>query len=643
MMTQDWKLIGVCLSTIQMEDRLYFIKALNQHAAAHGFRLIVFNSCSDFYITDDPAIAGETAVFRLIPYEKLSAMVLMPHFLSNIPMLDTVAAECRKRNIPVISIDKEMEGCACFSFSYANIFAELCRHVIDVHGAKNLMMMAGTKAHLFSAQRVAAFRQVLKERGLYYDDSLIGYGNFWHAPAIDQMKEWFEEEERPYPDAIICANDTMAIAVSTYLQKHGCRVPEDCIVTGFDGIVQAGYHMPHLTTCRQDYSKMGSEIIRAAETLLAGKPFPEHSTIGFHLICSQSCGCERVSFSNINDATQDIFNRLQLARQRQEMMCKIQSAVARTKTVSDLPAALFERFALPTNIVAINQDMFQPPAFGMHHRDAEAFTKQVNVLYQRYFWYQLEQTVIPISELVPRWDLLLSHEEPIIVSAVHFLDLALGYSVFQPEINSDEYEKVHTFMCAINASLGMYHGQMQIHAMNQELQHVNQELESLHRHDYLTGLYNRRGFSHVIRKQLAECPAEGMQIFLVSADLDRLKYINDTFGHAEGDQAICTIADALKSSAAEHDICARFGGDEFVVGGILPDSLTETYFMRFRKRFGDFLAEYNRTAEKPYPVEASIGFYAEPVGADTDLDRLIRCADDQMYADKATRKKQRQK
>ena len=67
------KLIGVCLSTIQMEDRLSFIKTLNSYAVAHGFRLLIFNTCTELFDRGNPNDDGERSVFQLIPYESLCA------------------------------------------------------------------------------------------------------------------------------------------------------------------------------------------------------------------------------------------------------------------------------------------------------------------------------------------------------------------------------------------------------------------------------------------------------------------------------------------------------------------------------------------------------------------------------------------
>lgn len=633
------RLIGVCLSTIQMEDRLSFIKTLNSYAVAHGFRLLIFNTCTELFDRGNPNDDGERSVFQLIPYESLCAMIIFPQFLFNDPVVDTIISNSKAAGIPVITIDKEVEGCTCFTFAYANIFEQLCAHVIDDHHAKSLLMMAGVKNNSYSDERIAAFRKALTERGMYYDDSLIGYGNFWDGPALDVMREWFEEEGRPYPDAIICANDSMAIAVSTYLQKHGCRVPEDCIVTGFDCILQSRYHIPHLTICRQDYDAMGSRLIHTIEALLKGEEVPAKHIIGFSLIRSQSCGCKPVSFYNINDSAQEMYDNLRLSALRQEMMCSVQSAVAKMHSVTDLPVILSDKFIFPTNVFAINPDIFEEPDFGTGHKLEEAYGDQVEVVFHRYFWYQPEPCTIPRRQLIPELNMMLAREEPIIVCALHFMNLTLGYCAFQPDITVNDYEKVHAFMNAINASFGTFHGQMQIRALSRRLEAVNEELENLYVHDSLTGLLNRRGFFKEFSRQNTALSGQNLYAFLVSVDLDGLKRINDQYGHHEGDCAIRTVAKALQECAGQQDICARFGGDEFAFGGFVPAAIAEIREEQFRHLFREKLDQFNRSAGKPYQVEASIGYHAVPADPLPALDQLLKIADDRMYAEKQAHNK----
>ena len=639
-MTNTPRIIGVCLSMLPEEYRLQCVRALNKYAVQQGYRLFIFHSKTDFYLPLTPTDDGEMSIFQLIQYHMLDAMIVLPDTIKRDSVLQSIIDSCRSHNVPVISIDKFLEGCVNFRFDYSNSFETLCQHVVQKHHAKRLFMMAGVRDNTFSDERIHAFEKVMAENNITPDNYRIGYGDFWEKPTRETLEQWFIEEQCAIPDAIICANDTMAIVCSQFLQNHGYRIPEDCIVTGFDGISEANYHVPHITTCTQDYDTMGKEVIAAAIRLHQGLPVEPTRIIDFHILYSQSCGCEKPAPLNINNAMQDIADQLKRANERQELICQVQSAVTSMTSLAELPEIIQDKFIFESMVFALNDDIFRAPDFGERHRNGEPFSEQVNVMYQRYFWAPQDACVISLEQLIPDLSTMLRREDPVIFCPLHFLDLVMGYCAFQTDISHDSYEKINSFMNAMNSSLGIFHSQVHTKSINMQLKSANSELEKLYVHDHMTGLLNRRGFYRQFHQQLKESSGKNMSIVIISADLDGLKHINDTFGHTEGDNAITTVGKALVSSAIQGEVCSRFGGDEFTVAGVIADS-DSCYFDSFRFRFREYLHRYNSISHKPYQVESSIGFCIQPMDKNVDLDQMIKVADDRMYEDKIQRRKAR--
>jgi len=89
-------------------------------------------------------------------------------------------------------------------------------------------------------------------------------------------------------------------------------------------------------------------------------------------------------------------------------------------------------------------------------------------------------------------------------------------------------------------------------------------------HDWLTGLHNRRYFEETLADHIEAATRYNRELSLVLFDIDNFKQINDTRGHAAGDETLRQFADLLKKSARKADIVCRFGGDEFSV--ILPET-----------------------------------------------------------------------
>lgn len=633
------KLIGICLSTAHEEDRFNFIRELNKHAVEKGYRLIIFNSCADLYEQNSANNEESSAVFRLVPYEKLSALIIFPNIMYKDKAVEDAVAGCRKHNIPVISIDKELDGCHCFAFSNANVFRQLCRHVICDHGARNVFMIAGFKDNVYSEERIRVFKSVLEENNIPVDENNIGYGCFWELPTIEVLKKWFIKEKRKLPQAIICANDFMAITASSFLQKLGYKIPDDCIITGFDGIKQTEYLPPNITTCKQDFTTMGRLIIDTLQRIENGEDVTGPFYVDFNIIYSQSCGCKPLSYENVTASITDLITTLRFSEERQKMVVSTQNVIPRIMFFDHLPRLLMKRYKINTCIFAINDGIFNPPDFGTNYNMENCFSENMDVLFHSYGKNELEQCTIPRSRLIPRYDLLFENENPVIVCCAHFADMILGYCVFQPEIDINEYEKIDVFMNTTGAALGDFHNRMQIKSMNQKLVEINNDLQKISQRDFMTGLFNRRGFFDKLSAVLDTPENHGRKLVFISADLDGLKTINDNFGHAEGDNAIITVGRALLSSSLQSEICARFGGDEFGVAVICPDNDTDVFFEDFKKRFLDFLWDYNRKSGKPYQVRASIGYCSAPINNKLSVDKMIELADEKMYEYKAKNKK----
>jgi diguanylate cyclase (GGDEF)-like protein len=145
-------------------------------------------------------------------------------------------------------------------------------------------------------------------------------------------------------------------------------------------------------------------------------------------------------------------------------------------------------------------------------------------------------------------------------------------------------------------------------------------------HDGLTGLYNRAYINEILQQQGLSKP---FSVFMF--DIDKLKFINDNYGHAKGDELIINVAAILKSCFRETDIVARLGGDEFMA--ILQEPYVESaeiIMNRIRQR----LAAYNSGKQDSHEkISFSIG-YATDEHPDDTLESIIAIADERMYADK---------
>jgi diguanylate cyclase (GGDEF)-like protein/PAS domain S-box-containing protein len=165
---------------------------------------------------------------------------------------------------------------------------------------------------------------------------------------------------------------------------------------------------------------------------------------------------------------------------------------------------------------------------------------------------------------------------------------------------------------------------------------AQEELRALSLIDELTGLYNRRGFLTLARQQLKMAERMHRGLFLLFADLDDLKNINDTQGHSTGDQALKDVAQLMKDTFREPDILARMGGDEFVVLAIEGASAGNADILT--SRLQNTLTSFNQKHRRPFQLSLSQGVVRHQPGRTIAIEELIAQADRLMY-DKKRKKK----
>jgi diguanylate cyclase (GGDEF)-like protein/PAS domain S-box-containing protein len=162
-----------------------------------------------------------------------------------------------------------------------------------------------------------------------------------------------------------------------------------------------------------------------------------------------------------------------------------------------------------------------------------------------------------------------------------------------------------------------------------------QELSSMALMDELTSIYNRRGFTTLARHQLKLVERSGTRLQLVFADLDDLKVINDTYGHAAGDRALIDFAAIMKATFRDSDIIGRIGGDEFVALAMeSPGSDDRMLTARLQEN----LKAHNADGTRPYQLSASVGAIRYDPQSPRSIDELLKEADQIMYANKRNRR-----
>jgi len=169
--------------------------------------------------------------------------------------------------------------------------------------------------------------------------------------------------------------------------------------------------------------------------------------------------------------------------------------------------------------------------------------------------------------------------------------------------------------------------------LHRQIEEKNRLLEEMALTDTLTGLPNRRALEVWATRQLSAAARHDFSICAVMADLDLFKKVNDTFGHDAGDTVLKTFAEVLKANTRQSDICARLGGEEFLIMLTHADKeAANTAVERIRKQFETKKFIFETSTIK---VTASFGIAGFRGTTPPDLSALVARADSALYAAKS--------
>jgi len=169
-----------------------------------------------------------------------------------------------------------------------------------------------------------------------------------------------------------------------------------------------------------------------------------------------------------------------------------------------------------------------------------------------------------------------------------------------------------------------------------ELEKANEHLRNMSLADSLTGLHNRRGFMILATSLLKFARRVAYSASLLYIDLDSLKYINDTFGHAAGDAAISQFSRILVDTFRDSDVIGRMGGDEFVV--MMVDA-TESDLTSIQRHLQSKIDTYNVHAAAGQALAFSLGVIRVSPESTITMEELLSEADAAMYQHKLSRRR----
>jgi PAS domain S-box-containing protein len=239
----------------------------------------------------DSAEQMRNEVFKLATAADADALVLLAPVMMNDLTPEEVQAFIQALpSVPIVVAGMEIPDIPAVLVDNAAGMSAMVEHVLGFHGCRRPLFLGGAIRNPEAMARRSAFRAVMAQHGLELD------------PMLDQVADWdfHQGHERvltlldadiPF-DAIIAANDEMALGAMEALKERGKQIPQDLLVTGFDDMEEARFSDPGLSSVRQPMSSQGRLCLKLALDLLQGHPVPPVSLQSPSLVLRGSCGCD---------------------------------------------------------------------------------------------------------------------------------------------------------------------------------------------------------------------------------------------------------------------------------------------------------------------------------------------------------------
>ena len=618
MNSAERKVIAVCASWEDVENLNLVLNRLIEATEPRG----VLPLCVAF---DRSGIEsrGEESIRELMhafDVPNLAGFMLFGEMIRSDAINGHIIRLAQEKKLPVFMLEREYEGCINMALSYHEGFEQVARHMIEDHGCKDIVMVAGIRGNSFSDERIDLCRRILEEHGKTLPPQKVIYGEYWDEPTYRALDAYFSSGGR-LPEAFLCANDAMAIAVCIYLAERNIRVPDQVRVAGFDGILPGESHVPAITTARPDFSYMFGKML---DRMQAWNPEDTGKTelwpIPYAFIRRESCGCEQSNaFLTTKKSGELKIDNLLYTRHIRAMGNFIRKTLSMDslEKLSEELTALFSGWSNPYYFAAVLDSKDRNKAQCILHSMHGLFASGSSFCWRESPVTDAASVLGDPSIRILMAQLLQNEEE------------TMGYLVSGMQTwnfrEQERFEEEALFLsAALNAVIG-----------NRRLEEANNAILRLAEHDYLTGLYNRRGFLREIDRRLHLPDAGEKVLTLFAMDMDRLKTINDVYGHYEGDYAIQCLAKALEKVTGETGICARYGGDEFSFAFLEKESLVPE-LENIRQRIETIAREI--CGPKEYLISASLGAASRRMENGMSFDQILAEADRALYEDKSRRR-----
>lgn len=563
---------------------------------------------------------GEKSIFLLPDLRTFDGVILLTNSMNMPSERQYFNQEILTHHIPAVSLEYELDGIPCLSTdTYSGVY-ELTAHIIKEHSVKRIIYVGGPEDNKENLLRMQAVNDALDAIGGSLSPEQILCGEWSYYTALNVVTDWLNTHE--LPDAFVCANDEMALGVCTIMDSLGIKVPEDIIVTGCDCISISQKLYPILSTVAREWDKLGYDALDCILRQIAGENICGTMVYNSVPLLGESCGC-RVREERVQARRRSIIDNLKNQKNNtiyEWHLRHVDDMLTKLTSFQDLRDHWGWNFAYNHSyegdnlLVCLVDDFVKTKCYG-------GFTPRMEVCLHLEQGKSKPSSYFCTRDLLPALELNPDESNTFLFTPLHTEDEIIGYVVFINNLEIAYNSRLYTWSRHISQDLERVRQNICLEELNKRLTEVSMT-------DALTGLKNRTGYDALAFPYLQKCQQEGKHGAMIFADINRMKLINDKYGHLQGDIAICTVADAIKMTMPSDWIAVRFGGDEFIMVGECKNPEEAEYL---KERLSSNLEKIKTERNLCFPLSASFGAVVMNPEENYSLEEYLRKADEAMY------------
>ncbi len=593
--------------------------------------------CYPPYVEAETVRMGELNIFNLPFIEDFDGVLILGNAIDHVGVFESIIKRCKDANVPVVSTGRKDEYAYFVGSDNYDGAMNLYTHLIERHGIKNPIYIAGNANNDDSNTRYETLCEVLRDHGIPSDNVEMFYSMWEPKLTVDFIHERYSDRKTELPDAFVCANDTLAIAVCLALEEIGYEVPSDTIVTGYDNDFSAEIYSPSITSVDQRYNDLGSYALKLLLDVIDGNRRNKEVYIGCELFQSESCGCSCMRDLDYMRRMQgkSVFYDRMMTTIFERSVTSIEGETLAGATYEEFEANLRHAFEGDSGFIGDTFHLILEPSFKKAMSNIETkfrtkgYSKIMNAVVSIENGKHMSFPEFESRKLVPYIDPEKKNRVFVFVPIHEVMD-NYGYMVFGDNVDIvGNGNHLFEFITRINVIMSKVR-------QNISLRVLNKKLVELTETDVMTHVKNRQAYA-TKEAELNSIIRSGARLSFALGvfDINNLKKINDSRGHEAGDAYIVNCCQML-CKIFKNSPVYRIGGDEFAILLLDEDYERRDELLKAVKTRMIEIASTNPPPEGLVSVAGGIGVFKRP--GDDKVAEVFARADAAMYEDKVKMK-----